>query len=97
MRAHSLHPFPPRPPSPQPRGPSGATYSRSFATSGSPSGANVRSMLASASFTNRSVQERANAEMLGRVNPAAFTRDWELHEWRYRCARFGLGCSAAPR
>jgi hypothetical protein len=54
-------------------------------------------MLASASFTNRSVQERANAEMLGRVNPAAFTRDWELHEWRYRCARFGLGCSAAPR
>ncbi|GLC39247.1 hypothetical protein PLESTB_001651900 [Pleodorina starrii] len=70
----------------QPRGPNGATYSRSFLGSGNSSGVSsgVRALVASASATNRSSHERANAEMLGRGNPAAYTRDWELHEWRYR-------------
>ncbi|GIL82053.1 hypothetical protein Vretifemale_10957 [Volvox reticuliferus] len=67
----------------QARGPNGASFSRSFAAAPG-SGGGVRQLLESTSANNRQMQSRANAAMMGRVNPVAYTRDWELQEWRYR-------------
>lgn len=73
----------------QARSPNGGLFSRSFASTGPPvdhrsGNVNVRQLLSSASANNRELSDSANAEMVARMNPASYTRDWELQEWGHR-------------
>ncbi|KAG2493237.1 hypothetical protein HYH03_008653 [Edaphochlamys debaryana] len=74
----------------QARGPRGVTYSRSFTAPAA--NAAISALVASGAASNRGIAQAATAELLRGTegNRRAYTKDWELHEWRVRGATYLL-------